>query len=55
VSAAIHDAVAAGGDAKKIDKANEELSKGDARALDGKFVDAIEHYRNAWKHAIQAV
>jgi hypothetical protein len=52
-STAISDA--AGGDAKKIDKANEELSKGDARALDGKFVDAIEHYRNAWKHAIQSV
>jgi len=52
-STAISDA--AGGDAKKIDKASEELSKGDARALDGKFVDAIEHYRNAWKHALQAV
>jgi len=52
---AIDEAVAAGGDAKKIDKANEELSKGDARAYDGKFVDAIEHYRNAWKHAIEAV
>ena len=52
---AYNDAVAAGGDAKKIAKANEELSKGDARALDGKFVDAIEHYRNAWKHAIEAV
>ena len=54
-SAAIHDAVAASGDTKKIDKANEELSKGDARTLDEKFVDAIEHYRNAWKHAIKAV
>ena len=52
---AYNDAVAAGGDAKKIAKANEELNKGDARALDGKFVDAIEHYRNAWKHAIKAV
>jgi uncharacterized repeat protein (TIGR02543 family) len=55
VSAAIHDVVTAGGDPKKINKANEELSKGDARALDGKFVDAIEHYRNAWNHAIQSV
>jgi hypothetical protein len=52
-SGAINDA--AGGDVKKIDKANEELLKGDARALDRKFVDAIEHYRNAWKHAIKAV
>jgi hypothetical protein len=46
---------AAGGDAKKIAKANEELGKGDARALDGKFADAIEHYRNAWKRAIEAL
>lgn len=52
-STAISDA--AGGDAKKIDKANDELSKGDARAEDGKFVDAIEHYRNAWNHAVKAV
>ena len=55
VSAAIHDAVTAGGDVKKIDKANEELSKGDARVSDNHFADAIEHYRNAWKHAIEAV
>ena len=52
---AIEDAVAASGDAKKIDKANDELGKGDARVADGHFTDAIEHYRNAWKHAIQAV
>jgi hypothetical protein len=52
-STAISDA--AGGNAKKIDKANEELGKGDARILDGKFTDAIEHYRNAWKQAIEAM
>jgi hypothetical protein len=52
-SGAINDA--AGGDVKKIDKANEELSKGDARVADSHFTDAIEHYRNAWKHALQAV
>jgi hypothetical protein len=52
-SGAINDA--AGGDAKKIDKANDELGKGDARVADGHFTDAIEHYRNAWKHAIQSV
>ena len=40
---------------KEKDKAMEELLKGDARILDGKFADAIEHYRNAWKHAIEAV
>jgi len=52
---AIEGAVAASGDAKKIDKANDELGKGDARVADGHFTDAIEHYRNAWKHAIQSV
>ena len=52
-SGAINDA--AGGDVKKIDKANEELDKGDARVADNHFTDAIEHYRNAWKHALQAV
>jgi hypothetical protein len=54
-STAIDEAAAAGGDAKKIDKANDELGKGDARVADGHFTDAIEHYRNAWKHAIQSV
>jgi hypothetical protein len=48
-------AVDAAPSGKEKDKAMEELLKGDARALDGKFVDAIEHYRNAWKHAIEAV
>lgn len=52
-SGAINDA--AGGDVKKIDKANDELGKGDARVADSHFTDAIEHYRNAWKHALQAV
>jgi hypothetical protein len=54
-STAIDEAVTAGGDAKKIDKANDELGKGDARVADGHFTDAIEHYRNAWKHAVNAV
>jgi parallel beta-helix repeat protein len=52
-STAINDA--AGGDVKKIDKANDELGKGDAGVADSHFTDAIEHYRNAWKHALQAV
>jgi hypothetical protein len=54
-SVAIKDAIGMGGDAKKIDKANEELGKGDAKAADNKFADAFEHYRNAWKHAQEAL
>jgi hypothetical protein len=46
---------AAGGDPKDIAKANEELAKGDSEAADGKYTDAIEHYRNAWKHALKAM
>lgn len=54
-SIAIHDAVSAGGKPNQIDKANEELSKGDAKAADSKFADAFEHYRNAWQHAQEAL
>jgi uncharacterized repeat protein (TIGR02543 family) len=54
-SVAIKDAIGMGGDAKKIDKANKELGKGDAKAADNKFADAIEHYRKAWKHAQKAL
>jgi len=52
---AIDDALTAHGDLKKINKANGELGKGDAGVADSHFTDAIEHYRNAWKHAIEAV
>jgi hypothetical protein len=52
-SGAINDA--AGGDVKKIAQANDELGKGDARVADNHFTDAIEHYRNAWEHAMKAV
>ena len=54
-STAIDDAVHASGDAKKIDQANDELGKGDARFAHNNFTDAIEHYRNAWKHAQEAI
>ena len=47
---AIDDAVAAGGDAKSISRAREELAEGDARADSGKYSNAIEHYRKAWSH-----
>jgi len=53
-SAAINDATAAGGDAKKIAKANEDLDKGDGRAAEGDFAGAIRQYRKAWTHAQQA-
>ena len=35
-------------------KANQELAKGDADAANGKCDNAIDHYRNAWKHAQKA-
>jgi len=44
----------AGGDPKKIAKANDELSKGDSEATAGKPDAAIEHYRNAWDQALKA-
>jgi hypothetical protein len=50
---AIHDA--AGGDARKLADANRELAKGDAELASGKPGDAIDHYRRAWKHALEAL
>jgi len=29
------------------------VAKGDAEAAAGRYVNAIEHYRNAWRHALQ--
>jgi tetratricopeptide (TPR) repeat protein len=46
---------AAGGDAKKLAKANEELAKGDAEGAEGDFDKAIEHYRKAWEEAQKAM
>jgi probable HAF family extracellular repeat protein len=51
-STAITDA--SGGDRKKIAQANAELAKGDANKAVGKFTDAIDSYRNAWKAAQEA-
>ncbi len=45
---------AQGGNPKELAKANRELLKGDERAADDRFTSAIEHYRNAWKHALHA-
>jgi len=52
---AINAAVLAGGDAKKVADANKELAKGDAEGADGKSTQAIDHYLNAWKKAVDAV
>jgi len=52
---AINDAIAAGGNQQHITKANDELGKGDSDAANSKFEAAIEHYREAWKHALKAV
>ena len=51
---AISEAVQAGGSARDIEKAQEELSKGDGDHAVGKSDTAIEHYRNAWQHALKA-
>ncbi len=51
---AINDAVARNGDPKKIAEANKELAKGDEELANGKFDEAIEHYRNSWKQALKA-
>ncbi|MFA6110975.1 MAG: T9SS type A sorting domain-containing protein, partial [Candidatus Latescibacterota bacterium] len=52
---AVKDVTEAGGDMKKISKANEEISKGNSDVSEGKFDSGIEHYRNAWTHALSAV
>jgi hypothetical protein len=54
---AINETVAAHGPQRQINKANEELSRGDrdiATHLLAKFKSAIDHYRGAWKHAMDA-
>lgn len=52
---AINNAIAAQGDPKKIAEASDELARGDRDAAAAKFESAIEHYRNAWKHAQEAL
>ena len=42
---------ASDGDSKEIAKANEEMTKALEEYNKGKCDDAIEHYKNAWKHA----
>jgi hypothetical protein len=49
----IQEATSAGLNARKIAAALAEVAKGDEEAVAGRFANAIEHYRNAWRHAIQ--
>ena len=51
---AINDAVGRGGDPKKLDAANQELAKGDAAQSMGRPYEAIDHYKNCWKQALQS-
>src|ERR1051325_10730704 len=51
---AIRDAMMRHGKAKEIAEANKELANGDNEASKGKPDNAIEHYRNAAKHAVKA-
>jgi len=50
---AIADVIERTGNPTDIAKANEELEVGDSEASKNKPVSAIEHYRNAWKHAVK--
>jgi DNA/RNA endonuclease G (NUC1) len=52
---AIHDAVIAGVDAKKLEQARKEMEKGDADVAKGKYENAIGDYGNAWKKAQEAM
>ncbi len=49
-STAIGEAV----DPGDIDEANKELDKGNSEVAEGKYGSAIEHYKNAWQHAVKA-
>ncbi len=51
---AIADAEARGGNPSRVAKARDELAKGSQDLADGRFEAAIEHYRDAWKHALKA-
>ena len=53
--AAINDAISAGGKQLQTARANEDLAGGDSDVAAGQFGSGIEHYREAWKHALKAV
>ena len=52
---ALHQAINAGGDTNQIAIATKELTRGNSNANAGQYNVAIEHYRNAWQHAQQAM
>jgi FtsP/CotA-like multicopper oxidase with cupredoxin domain len=52
---ALADAIAASGDPNRIAEAQNELNKAAEATVDGNVAAAIEHYRNAWKKAREAV
>ena len=51
----INDATSAGGNQRQIARASEELGSGDRDVAMGRFGSGIEHYCEAWKHALKAV
>lgn len=52
---AIDEAIAAGGEAKEIAKAEEEMDKAQKELDKGDFDKAIERYKKAWEHAQKAL
>jgi len=52
---AIDDAIAAGGKAKEIEKAEKEMAKASEDISKGKFDKAIGHYKKAWERAQKAL
>jgi hypothetical protein len=51
----IDDAKKAGGDPKEIEKAEKEMVKAKEKWDKGEYEQAVEHYENAWLHAIKAM
>jgi hypothetical protein len=49
----IQNAATAGLNAKKIAEDLEEVAKGDAEVAAENYMNGIEHYRNAWRHALR--
>jgi hypothetical protein len=52
---AINEAIAAGGDRNKIARAQEELARGNSDIAADRFESGIEHYREAWERALEAM
>jgi hypothetical protein len=52
---AIDEAIAGGGTAPLIARAEEDAERGSAALATGKLEKAIDHYAQAWQHARRAV